>query len=287
VISKTRSLIVLFLTLALLGFAPGSYASEPGVLYSQLDNGTGVSLAGGNQPLAFIADDFTVPTGEQWTVTQFSFPFSLLVGGFDTYSVAVFGAKALDPTLPGDQISLQSLALAQIAIAGGVATMTLPEPVTLQSGIHWIGVDGFFLNVRTSPIGQHAVRGIAGNFELLAGSVINQPVDLRFTLIGTAQPVATPAALVEQFDELAANGTLTAAGPGKSAASRFTALRSMLVTASALYDSGDVAGACDQLGSAAQRIHTQGQITSSHFASGTSATEMLSAIDSVRATLCT
>lgn len=285
-ISKTRSLIALFLTLALLGFAPGSHASEPGVLYSQLDNGTGVSAAGGNQPLAFVADDFTVPTGEQWTVTQFSFPAgSRFV--FDTYNVAVFGANALDPTLPGDQISLQSLTLAQIAIAGEVATITLPQPVTLQSGTHWIGVDGFFLNLRTSPIGQHAVRGTAGNFELLAGSFINQPVDLRFTLIGTAQPVATPAALVEQFDELAANGTLTAAGPGKSAASRFTALRSMVVTASALYDSGDVAGACDQIGSAAQRIHTQGQITSSHFATGTSATEMLSAIDSVRATLCT
>jgi CSLREA domain-containing protein len=86
----------------------------------------------------------------------------------------------------------------------------------------------------------------------------------------------TIADVIELFDQAVADGTLTGAGPGRSAAGRLNALRNMLLAAGDLLAQGDVDGACRQLQDAADR--TDGASPPDDFVQGEAAPDLLDAV---------
>jgi hypothetical protein len=153
-------------------------------LYAQLDNSTNISAAGGDSAEAYAADDFAVPTGENWDVTEVG-----IVSGsrfvFPTYTVAFFGENTADPTKPGALVAKRTYTAANTFQRGGLTIIPLSTSVALTAGTYWVAVDGRFVNVRTPITGQHAVRGTAGNFARLTTGFTTEPVDLRFALFAT------------------------------------------------------------------------------------------------------
>ena len=86
--------------------------------------------------------------------------------------------------------------------------------------------------------------------------------------------------LIELFDQAVEGGTLTGAGPGRSAAGRLNALRNMLLAAGELLEQADVDGACTQLQDAAER--TDGASPPPDFVQGEAAPDLLDAITEVQ-----
>ena len=62
-----------------------------------------------------------------------------------------------------------------------------------------------------------------------------------------AEPITTISAILTFFDNSVIAGTLTGKGPGNSANGRLNALRTMIVAAKELIDSGNIEEACGQL----------------------------------------
>ena len=88
-----------------------------------------------------VADDFTVPAGQQWTVGfVYSEGFSNILLDVDSFEVIFYADGG---GLPGAEIDRQSIPF------GGAVTMTtqeltLPTPVVLTGGTYWVSVVGVY-----------------------------------------------------------------------------------------------------------------------------------------------
>src|SRR5436190_13056110 len=117
------------------------------ILYDQNDNSGGASTVSQNFETAFdandaqLADDFSVPGGQSWTVQQVVVTGVYFNGnpapGGPAVSFNVFFYAGV-ATLPGSLVSSQ-LNCAYVN-ASGVFTITLPSNVILPTGKYWVSV---------------------------------------------------------------------------------------------------------------------------------------------------
>jgi subtilisin-like proprotein convertase family protein len=159
----------------LLTVVTGSVTAS-GVLYSQ----TGVSTNGSPSQVfepantAFnsqTADDFTVPAGVSWTITQLS------VDGTGTgtpTSVNVFFYNNSGTNLPGTAVA-SMLNIATFVRTGGNYVVTLPSSVVLPTGTYWVSFQvnmpftgqgqWFWSNYGATNVGnQYAFQNPGGGF---------------------------------------------------------------------------------------------------------------------------
>jgi hypothetical protein len=112
------------------------------ILYDQLDNPGTFSWVSQEFPdmsdfTAFLADDFFVPGGQSWQVTEVYAQGVYFNGSGPANNFNVFFFED-DGGLPGTLVSGRT---AQPYVeSGGVFEVTLTAPVTLTSGIHWVSV---------------------------------------------------------------------------------------------------------------------------------------------------
>jgi hypothetical protein len=265
--------------------------SDPATLYAQLDNLTTVYVGGGfDHPEWIVADEFYVPSGEGWTITEVGFP-SLARLVMETYTLTFFAANASEPGLPGPVVSQQTYGIDDTSSRDGLVIVPLPTTVALASGTYWIGIDGFYVNVRVPYTGHPAVRGdaVVGSFheiDLEGFGGVDEPVDLAFALFGVSTPASVTAQdVIDAFDAWVADDELSAWGPAKSAAHRLDAFRNMLLQAQFLIDVDDDAGACVQLTDAQRRIHIGGPLRPSHFVTGPKAGGLYDLIEDLKAAI--
>ncbi|MBL7701932.1 MAG: proprotein convertase P-domain-containing protein, partial [Ferruginibacter sp.] len=117
-------------------------ATGPGVLYTQ---GPGAPVNGSPSQVfepantAFnsqSADDFVVPAGSTWNITQMSF---VGIGAGAPTSVNVFVYNNSGSNLPGTQVAAYNN-LTSYTQAGGNYTVTLPSALSLSSGTYWVSM---------------------------------------------------------------------------------------------------------------------------------------------------
>jgi len=88
----------------------------------------------------------------------------------------------------------------------------------------------------------------------------------------TSSPEQQISATLEFFDDSVDEGTLTGNGSGNSANNKLNALRNMIEQAGEFIESGDVAGACQQLVDAYKK--TDGKPKPPDFVQGSAAAEL-------------
>jgi hypothetical protein len=183
------------------------------ILYDQLDNpGTfsPVSQEFPDEPdfTAFTADDFFVPGGQSWQVTEVYAQGVYFNGNGPVNNFNVFFYQD-SGGLPGTLVSTRT---AQPYVdSGGLFEVTLTVPVALMSGIYWVSVQA---HMPFDPNGQWgwtdrtvqtdspaAWQNPAGGFGIcptwdLRTTCVGDPAapDQMFRLIGTIGPPPTPTA---------------------------------------------------------------------------------------------
>jgi hypothetical protein len=228
---RSTCYVVLLLTIWVIPFALAQQlpklSSDPGVrpilfkpipkfpeviLYDQLDNPGAVSWVSQEFPdmpdfTAFLADDFFVPGGPSWQVTEVYAQGVYFNGSGPANNFNVFFYED-GGGLPGALVSSRT---AQPYVeSGGVFEITLTAPVILASGIHWVSVQA---HQPFDPNGQWgwAERTVQSNspaaWQNPAGGFGVCPTwdvrttclgagapDQLFRLIGTTGPPPTPTA---------------------------------------------------------------------------------------------
>lgn len=183
------------------------------ILYDQLDNPGAISTGSQEFPdepdfTDFTADDFFVPGGQSWQVTEV-YAQGLYFNGTgpaNNFNVFFYQDSA---GLPG---ALVSSRIAQPYVeSDGVFEVTLTVPVTLTSGIYWVSVQAhqpvdlngqWGWTDRTVQVNSPAVwQNPAGGFGTcptweLRTIYVGDPgaADQMFRLIGTIGPPLTPTA---------------------------------------------------------------------------------------------
>jgi hypothetical protein len=183
------------------------------ILYDQLDNPGTASFVSQEFPdmpefTAFLADDFFVPGGQSWRVTEVYAQGVYFNGSGPANNFNVFFYED-DGGLPGPLVSSRT---AQPYVeSDGVFEVTLTAPVTLFSGTHWVSVQA---HQPVDPNGQWgwtdrivqanspaAWQNPAGGFGVcptwdLRTTCLGEPTapDQMFRLIGTIGPPPTPTA---------------------------------------------------------------------------------------------
>jgi hypothetical protein len=183
------------------------------ILYDQLDNPGTFSFVSQEFPdspefTAFLADDFFVPGGQNWRVTEVYAQGVYFNGSGPANNFNVFFYED-DGGLPGPLVSSRT---AQPYVeSDGVFEVTLTAPVTLFSGTHWVSVQA---HQPVDPNGQWgwtdrtvqanspaAWQNPAGGFGVcptwdLRTTCLGEPTapDQMFRLIGTIGPPPTPTA---------------------------------------------------------------------------------------------
>ena len=116
-------------------------SANAAVLYDQTDNAAGTAIVSTNflpaEDLsdAQAADDFTVPAGETWSVTEV-FVMGLSPGAQPTSNVAFYKDNA---TLPGAEVTSSVVSAADGGVSPNFA-LSLPAPVILGPGHYWVSV---------------------------------------------------------------------------------------------------------------------------------------------------
>jgi hypothetical protein len=113
------------------------------VLYSQLANDSLNGITSQDFEATFdaydnrAADDFVVPAGVKWKVTEVTFPGQYSAGGpLASANVTFYKDKA---GKPGKVVA--DFPLAAISNdASGTITVTLPSAVTLKAGTYWVSM---------------------------------------------------------------------------------------------------------------------------------------------------
>ena len=182
------------------------------ILYDQLDNTGGSSFTSQEFPdspefTAFLADDFFVPGGQSWQVTEVYAQGAYFNGSGPANNFNVFFYED-DGGLPGTLVSSR---IAQPYVeSDGVFEVTLTAPVTLTSGTHWVSVQA---HQPFDPNGQWgwtdrtvqanspaAWQNPAGGFGVCPTWDVRTTClglgvpDQMFRLIGTIGPPPTPTA---------------------------------------------------------------------------------------------
>jgi hypothetical protein len=183
------------------------------ILYDQLDNPGTVSFVSQEFPdmpdfTAFLADDFFVPGGQSWQVTEVYAQGTYFNGAGPANNFNVFFYQD-SGGLPGTLVYTRT---AQPYVdSGGVFEVTLTVPVTLTSGIYWVSVQA---HMPFDPNGQwgwtdRTVQtdspaawqnpaggfGICPTWDLRTTCLgIELAPDQMFRLIGTIGPPPTPTA---------------------------------------------------------------------------------------------
>ncbi|HTJ51088.1 MAG TPA: T9SS type A sorting domain-containing protein [Cyclobacteriaceae bacterium] len=203
------SLMLFFLTLT-------SYAQ---ILYTQNTAVHGDVLVkedleyGYGAAVSHAADDFEVPAGQTWTITQIDLPGRYLTGGLGDYYSAVGAVRikflADDSGKPGAEIADQNIEIAGIQYDPNLE-LVIPGGVTLPSGIYWMAIytdiwgelwQSWFWK-STDTLTRHPALFRNNHPDLPdvynwtpVGEVFSHPdVDMLFTLHGTSDGVAAPAA---------------------------------------------------------------------------------------------
>jgi hypothetical protein len=183
------------------------------ILYDQLDNPAAASTGSQEFPdmpdfTDFTADDFFVPGGQSWRVTEVYAQGVYFNGSGPANNFNVFFYED-GGGLPGALVSSRT---AQPYVeSAGVFEVTLTVPVTLTSGIYWVSVQA---HMSFDPNGQWgwtdrtvqtnspaAWQNPAGGFGIcptwdLRTTCVGDPAapDQMFRLIGTIGPPPTPTA---------------------------------------------------------------------------------------------
>lgn len=158
--------------------------------YAQLDNTITTYVAA--RQGEFLADNFVVPTGSSWQITEVGFPTHMSSPniGLSTYTIAFFAANSTEPDLPGNLLAERSYTAQNTFERDGLRIVPLSSSVELPAGTYWIGFDGWFIQQRTPPTGYVGVYGTVGSF-----SSANLPsnTDSAFALFGipSVPPVLT------------------------------------------------------------------------------------------------
>jgi hypothetical protein len=184
------------------------------ILYDQLDNPGTVSFVSQEFPdmpefTAFLADDFFVPGGQSWQVTEVYAQGIYFNGSGPANNFNVFFYED-DGGLPGTLVSSR---IAQpYVVSDGVFEVTLTAPVTLTSGTHWVSVQAhqpfdpngqWGWTDRTVQANSPAAWqnpaggfGICPTWDLRTTCLGLEPTapDQMFRLIGTVGPPPTPTA---------------------------------------------------------------------------------------------
>jgi len=125
----------------------GSLGASASVLYSQMNPYTGGAHGGVvasqqftdiNNDIAQVADDFMVPAGMTWNITDISVfgnYFGDSTGPATSFQVQIYSDNA---GLPGSIISDQNIAM--WSENGGVFAFGLTTPVSLTTGHYWVSV---------------------------------------------------------------------------------------------------------------------------------------------------
>jgi len=165
--------------------------------------------------IARAADDFEVPAGQTWTINQIDLPGRYLSGGMGDYYSAVGAVRikflADDSGKPGTEVADQLITLYPPTIQYDPnLELVIPGGVTLPAGIYWMVV---YTDVwgevwqswywkSTDSLTRHPAmfRNTDPDFPDVfnwtpVGEVFSHPdVDMLFTLHGTSDGVAAPAA---------------------------------------------------------------------------------------------
>ena len=181
------------------------------ILYDQLDNPGTSSWTSQEFPdmpevTSFLADDFFVPGGQSWRVTEVYAQGAYFNGTGPANNFNVFFYED-DGGLPGTLVSSR---IAQPYVeSDGVFEVTLTAPVTITSGTHWVSVQA---HQPFDPNGQWgwtertvqanspaAWQNPGGGFGIcptwdLRTTCLGGAPDQMFRLIGTIGPPPTPTA---------------------------------------------------------------------------------------------
>jgi hypothetical protein len=182
------------------------------ILYDQLDNAGTVSWVSQEFPdnpefTAFLADDFFVPGGQSWRVTEVYAQGVYFNGPGPANNFNVFFYED-DGGLPGTLVSSR---IAQPYVeSDGVFEVTLTAPVTLTSGTHWVSVQAhqpfdpngqWGWTERTVQANSPAAWqnpaggfGVCPTWDLRTTCLGSGGPDQMFRLIGTIGPPPTPTA---------------------------------------------------------------------------------------------
>ena len=139
------------------GSATCTPSGTPGTLYDQTDNAATTATSSQNFEAAFdnfddfTADDFVVPAGQTWNVSQVNVGGQYFNGTGPADSVNVFFFPN-SGTLPG---SPAVCTFNNVAIASGAATgsfnVILPSSCSLTAGTYWVSMQA---NMNFTPNGQ-------------------------------------------------------------------------------------------------------------------------------------
>jgi hypothetical protein len=265
---------------AVAGLGPASAASE-GELYDSGVTPQGTLVA---DSATFLGSRFQVPAGQEWTLTSVRIgstveSVSLNFGPDPTTEIAFFADERTESEPDLTPEAQRTASLDRRATQRN--TFRFDDPVVLDSGVYWVGFSEVAFGL--APSSGAGVLVVDAEGSVLPSQ--DPPFDLDYTLNGTSRALTIGDSLA-LYDALTADGTLTAAGPGRSAQARFAALRNMLVTATDLETAGDLSGACDQLADAGQRLGTDETLPASHFATGPGADELEALLEEIRTAVC-
>jgi hypothetical protein len=182
------------------------------ILYDQLDNAGAISWVSQEFPDmpdfdAFLADDFFVPGGQSWQVTEVYVQGVYFNGAGPANNLNVFFYQD-SGGLPGTLVSTR---IAQPYVeSAGLFEVSLTAPVTLTSGIYWVSVQA---HMPFDPNGQWgwtertvqtnspaAWQNPAGGFGVCPTWDVRTTClgaggpDQMFRLLGTVGPPPTPTA---------------------------------------------------------------------------------------------
>jgi hypothetical protein len=182
------------------------------ILYDQLDNAGTVSWVSQEFPdmpdfNAFLADDFFVPGGESWQVTEVHAQGVYFNGSGPANNFNVFFYQD-SGGLPGPNVSTRT---AQPYVdSGGVFEVFLTVPVTLAPGIYWVSIQAHMIfdpngqwgwTERTVQANSPAVWqnpgggfGVCQTWDVRTTCLGAGDPDQMFRLIGTVGPLPTPTA---------------------------------------------------------------------------------------------
>ncbi len=138
---RVRSLAVLSIVAVFATMLMASPAAAAVVLYDQTDNATGAGIPVQNFEASLdsfdseAADDFVIPGGQTWSITQVDTPGFYTGGPAASLNVRFYDTSG---TLPGTMV-YEALGLATVDTAGDFAT-PLTSPAVLGAGTYWVSV---------------------------------------------------------------------------------------------------------------------------------------------------
>ncbi len=223
--------VLLLLTVCVIPFARAQQlpkaSSDPGVrpilikpipkfpeviLYDQLDNPGAISWVSQEFPdmpdfTAFLADDFVVPGGQTWQVTEVHAQGAYFNGSGPANNFNVFFYQD-NGGLPGTNVHTRT---AQSYVdSGGVFEVFLTVPVTLAPGMYWVSVQAHMIfdpngqwgwTERTVQANSAAAWqnpgggfGVCSTWGVRTSCLGAGDPDQMFRLIGTVGPPPTPTA---------------------------------------------------------------------------------------------